>query len=116
VFPLTWFSHIGYGSSVAPTYINEISPRQLRGTLGVSFQLGTVVFICISQAITLRPILGSENKWHYALGLPIVLSVAQVILLFFVPETPKYLLLKNKNTQQAEKGLQDALMLYNHHQ
>ena len=38
------------------------------------------------------------------LGLPIVLSVMQVILLFFVPESPKYLLLKKKNEIDAEKG------------
>jgi SP family facilitated glucose transporter-like MFS transporter 9 len=59
---------IGYGSSVAPTYINEVSPKHLRGTLGVVFQLGVVSFIFISQVITLYPILGSETKWHYALG------------------------------------------------
>jgi SP family facilitated glucose transporter-like MFS transporter 9 len=59
---------IGYGSSVAPTYINEVSPKHLRGTLGVVFQLGVVSFIFISQVITLYPVLGSETKWHYALG------------------------------------------------
>lgn len=58
----------GYGSSVGPMYINEVSPRHLRGTLGVAFQLGVVLFIFISQVITLRPVLGSENTWHYALG------------------------------------------------
>ena len=96
----------GYGSSVAPMYINEVSPRHLRGTLGVAFQLGVVLFIFISQVITLRPVLGSENTWHYALGkldrtlhhhryeglfspyrlgLPIVFSILQVILLLIVP-------------------------------
>jgi hypothetical protein len=62
------FSFIGYGSSVAPTYINEVSPKDLRGTLGVVFQLGVVLFIFLSQVITLQPILGSADKWHYALG------------------------------------------------
>ncbi|CAF1297041.1 unnamed protein product [Adineta ricciae] len=95
----------GYGSSVAPTYINEISPKQLRGTLGVIFQLGVVLFIFVSQAISLYPILGSESKWHYALGLPIVFSIVQVVSLMFVPESPKYLLLKKDNIEQAEKAL-----------
>lgn len=70
--------------------------------------------------ITLYPILGSENKWHYALGkkillymvieyffslgLPIVFSVCQVILLLIVPESPKYLLLKKNDSVGAEKG------------
>ncbi|UJR21530.1 hypothetical protein I4U23_024615 [Adineta vaga] len=96
----------GYGSSVAPMYINEISPKHLRGTLGVIFQLGVVVFLFISQGISLYPILGSEDKWHYALGLPIVFSILQVILLFLVPESPKYLLLKKNDINQTEKALQ----------
>ncbi|CAF0809145.1 unnamed protein product [Rotaria sordida] len=94
----------GYGTSVAPTYINEISPRNLRGTLGSSFQLGIVAMLCVSQAISLHAVLGSEDKWHYALGLPIVFSIIQVILLFFVPESPKYLLIKKNNLIDAEKG------------
>jgi MFS family permease len=99
------FEIIGYGSSVGPMYINEVSPRHLRGTLGVAFQLGVVLFIFLSQVITLQPILGSEDRWHYALGLPIVFSIMQVILLFMVPESPKYLLLKKDNSIEAEKGL-----------
>ncbi|CAF3363018.1 unnamed protein product [Rotaria sp. Silwood1] len=94
----------GYGSSVAPTYINEISPRNLRGTLGASFQLGIVGILFVSQAISLHSILGSEDKWHYALGLPIAFSIMQVILLFFVPESPKYLLIKRNNLIDADKG------------
>jgi hypothetical protein len=58
----------GYGSSVAPTYINEVSPTHLRGTLGASFQLGIVVILFFSQIISLEPVLGSATKWHYALG------------------------------------------------
>ena len=112
--------NLGYGSSVAPTYINEVSPKHLRGTLGASFQLGIVVILFFSQAISLQPVLGSKDLWHYALGndyfvkkgssrcvllgLPIVFSVIQVLLLFLVPESPKYLLLKKNNSIGAEKG------------
>ena len=41
--------------------------------------------------------------WSNA-GLPIVLSVLQIIVLFFVPESPKFLLLKRNNEVDAEKG------------
>lgn len=41
--------------------------------------------------------------WSIA-GLPIVLSVLQIVLLFFVPESPKFLLLKRNNEVDAEKG------------
>jgi hypothetical protein len=42
--------------------------------------------------------------FFFLLGLPIVFSALQVILLFFVPESPKYLLLKKDNAVDAEKG------------
>ncbi|CAF0758975.1 unnamed protein product [Adineta ricciae] len=95
----------GYGSSVAPTYINEVSPVRLRGTLGASFQLGIVILLFVSQVMSLEQVLGSQDKWHYALSLPIVFSVLQVILLLFVPESPKYLLLKKNSPEDAEKAL-----------
>ncbi|CAF1646166.1 unnamed protein product, partial [Didymodactylos carnosus] len=97
------FCCLGYGSSVAPTYINEITPRRLRGTFGTTFQLGVVVILFLSQIITLEHILGGYNTWHYALGLTIVFSIAQVIMLCFVPESPKYLLLMKGDTNKAEK-------------
>ena len=50
-------------------YINEVSPLNLRGTLGVSFQLGVVVTLFFSQAISLKEALGSESGWNYALGI-----------------------------------------------
>lgn len=82
------------------------------------------MFLFFAQIITLDSILGSATTWHYAfgkhnimqeafeenkmvssrLGLPIVLSVLQIVLLFLVPESPKFLLLKKKNEVDAEKG------------
>ena len=58
----------GYGSSVAPTYINEVSPVSLRGTLGASFQLGIVIILFLSQIISLESVLGGADRWHYALS------------------------------------------------
>jgi hypothetical protein len=44
------------------------------------------------------------KKNVYVIGLPIIFSFMQIILLFFVPESPKYLLLKKNNAVEAEKG------------
>ena len=61
-------NNLGYGSSVAPTYINEVSPIKYRGTLGVAFQLGVVITLFLSQIISLQEILGGANYWNYAFG------------------------------------------------
>jgi SP family facilitated glucose transporter-like MFS transporter 1 len=95
----------GYGSSVAPMYINEVSPKNVRGTFGASFQLGIVIFVFFAQVISLNNILGSPTTWHYSLALPIVFSIMQIILFFIVPESPKYLLLKKNDEAGAEKAL-----------
>jgi hypothetical protein len=110
---------------VAPTYINEVTPRHLRGTFGSAFQLGVVLTIFLAQIVSLNPVLGSANRWNYALGiilytcyfpldaisifhfkgLPIVFNVVQVcLLLFVVPESPKYLLINKNDSVGAEKG------------
>ena len=44
------------------------------------------------------------KKFIDVIGLPIVLSVMQIILLTFVPESPKYLLFKKNDAIRAEKG------------
>ncbi len=59
---------IGYGTSVASTYINEVSPRELRGAFGVFFQLGVIISLLIAEVISLHSILGSADKLNYALG------------------------------------------------
>jgi hypothetical protein len=49
-------------------YINEVSPKSIRGTFGASFQLGIVIFVFFAQIISLNTILGSKTTWHYSLG------------------------------------------------
>lgn len=47
----------------------------------------------------------SINEIHLFLkGLSLIFNVMQVILLFLVPESPKFLLLKKKDTIAAQKG------------
>ena len=41
-----------------PTYLNEISPKQLRGATGVLSQLFITVGILIAQTLGFRQILG----------------------------------------------------------
>jgi hypothetical protein len=45
-----------------------VSPRELRGTFGVFFQLGVIGGLLLGQVISLHPVLGASDKWHYALG------------------------------------------------
>lgn len=46
-----------------------------------------------------------ESRWPYLFGAIIVPSLIQVMILPFLPESPRYLLLEKHNTSKAEKGM-----------
>lgn len=45
-----------------------------------------------------------ESLWPYLFGMIIVPSILQVLVLPFLPESPRYLLLEKHDTKGAEKG------------
>jgi len=96
----------GLMCGLIPTYLNEISPKTLRGTTGVLSQLFITVGILIAQTLGFRQLLGTSGLWHYLLALPIVPSlIGGISLLLFFPESPKALLLVNKDKIAATKAL-----------
>ncbi|KFP24259.1 Solute carrier family 2, facilitated glucose transporter member 9, partial [Colius striatus] len=50
-----------------------------------------------------------ESRWPYLFGAIIVPSLIQVVILPFLPESPRYLLLEKHNTGKAEKAFQTFL-------
>uniref|UniRef100_A0A6I8RGW9 Solute carrier family 2 member 2 n=1 Tax=Xenopus tropicalis TaxID=8364 RepID=A0A6I8RGW9_XENTR len=97
--------YCGLASGLVPMYVGEISPTALRGALGTLHQLAIVTGILISQVVGLEFILGSEHLWPVLLGLSGVPAVVQTILLFFCPESPRFLLIKLGKTEAAKRNL-----------
>jgi sugar porter (SP) family MFS transporter len=108
---------LGVGASliIAPMYIAEIAPPSVRGRM-VSFnQLNIVVGISVafftnylilqfgqSDAGWAQSLgLGTYN-WRWMLGLETLPAVLYFIGLFFVPESPRWLLLKGRNEEAQE--------------
>ncbi|NXA31283.1 GTR9 protein, partial [Eudromia elegans] len=50
-----------------------------------------------------------ESRWPYLFGMIIVPSLIQVVILPFLPESPRYLLLEKHDTHSAEKAFQTFL-------
>lgn len=95
----------GMACSLVPSYLNEISPSNLRGVTGVINQLCITVGILISQVLGFRQLLGTAQSWSYLLGLPIIPAVVgSVCLLVFFPKTPHELL-----KADDEEGAKNAL-------
>ena len=83
-------------------YINELSPVKIRGSIGVLFQLGVTFSIFLSQVLGLPEIFGNEDLWPLLLALTGVFSVFQLMTLPFCPESPRFLLIKQNQKNEAE--------------
>lgn len=90
---------VGAASILSPMYISEIAPAKTRGRLVALYQLSIVLGILISYFINylLHDIGDSNWRWMFLSGaLP---SLLFFILLFLVPETPRYLFKKGDRSQ-----------------
>jgi MFS transporter, SP family, arabinose:H+ symporter len=89
---------IGASSVVAPLYIAEIAPPKYRGRMVISFQVNIVTGILIAYLSNyLLQGLGGTNDWRWMLGVVAIPSLLFSALMFFVPETPRWLILFKKD-------------------
>jgi MFS transporter, SP family, galactose:H+ symporter len=85
---------VGINSVVAPVYLAEVSPPHYRGGFVSSYQLAIAVGILFAYAINL--IFAQFPNWRGVYFLGFVPSFVQWIALFFIPETPGWLLRHHK--------------------
>ncbi|KAF9433920.1 hypothetical protein BGZ76_008806 [Entomortierella beljakovae] len=100
------FIGIGCGAVtvIVPMYLAEISPPELRGSLGVMNQLGIVVGILFAQVLGLY--LSTPSGWRIILLSGAGLSLLQLVLLLYCVESPRYLLLQPGGNAKAKRALQ----------
>lgn len=95
----------GLNAGLAPMYLAEISPINLRGAVGTVYQLVITISILVAQVLGLRSLLGSENQWPVLLAMTIVPAIFQLATLPFCPESPKFLLLSRGKEIEAQRAL-----------
>src|SRR6185369_11053162 len=93
---------IGASSVVAPIYISEIAPPKYRGRMVISFQLNIVLGILIAY-VSNYFISGIPDDWRWMLGMVALPALLFFVLLFFTPETPRWLILHTGNVDEARK-------------
>ena len=87
---------VGASSVTAPLYISEISPARSRGQLVGLFQFNIVLGILIAYLSNYLLANVGEQPWRWMLGVQAVPAVAFLLLLFRVPESPRWLLLHGR--------------------
>jgi SP family myo-inositol transporter-like MFS transporter 13 len=94
---------VGSASFVVPLYISELSPSPFRGRLVVVSSLfitgGQVVAYVVGWLFSQR-----LHGWRWMVGLGALPAAIQFVMLFFLPETPRYLV-KAGRIQQAKRVL-----------
>ncbi len=90
---------VGASSVIAPMYISEISPASMRGRLAGSFQVNIVVGIMVAYLTNyIFTRLQLPDAWRWMLGVMVVPSVIFWLLLFGIPESPRWLILNNQES------------------
>lgn len=89
---------VGAASMLSPLYITELAPARIRGRLVSIYQLAIVIGILLIFFVNmLVQGLGDENwninyGWRYMLGSETIPAILFLIAIFFVPESPRWLM------------------------
>lgn len=89
---------VGASSVVGPMYIAEISPSNWRGRFVALFQFNIVLGIVLAY-VSNYFIKGIDHDWQWMLGIMAIPSSAFTILLFTIPESPRWLIMKKRNPE-----------------
>ena len=92
---------VGISSVTAPIYISEVSPADRRGRLVGLFQFNVVLGILISYLSNYLISQGGESSWRWMLGVQAFPSLLFIVLIYFIPESPRWLILKKGATAKA---------------
>ena len=103
---------IGLASSLSPMYISEVSPATMRGRLVAVNQLTIVIGILLAQIVNwwlvrdmpkgadvdyIRTSWYGQQGWRWMFGLTAVPSALFFFCMFFVPESPRWLVRRGED-------------------
>ncbi|ORY27712.1 general substrate transporter [Neocallimastix californiae] len=100
---------IGCNGVLCPTYISEVAPAKIRGTLSSCYQLMTTFGIIVAAIINsivwyytnIKPEV-PNFEWRFALLFQVVPGLGLAILMSFLPKSPRWLCSKDRDEEAAE--------------
>lgn len=95
---------VGAASVLSPMYIAEVSPAASRGKYVSLNQLSIILGILL--ATVSGYVFGDKNidssAWRFMLGSAVAPALFFLLLLFFIPETPRWLVKAERDTEALE--------------
>lgn len=103
---------VGAASVIAPAYIAEISPAQIRGRMGSLQQLAIVsgIFVALLSDYALAGAAGGSNEtlwfgldaWRWMFIAEVIPAVTYGVLAATIPESPRYLIRLGEESKARE--------------
>ncbi len=99
---------VGLASMLSPMYIAEIAPANIRGKLvswnqfAIIFGMVVVYFVNYSIAKGQAAEWINVTGWRWMFGSETIPATLFLILLFFIPESPRYLVMKQQESKALE--------------
>ena len=87
---------VGVAALVCPMYIAEIAPSRLRGRLVTLYQLAIVSGLLLAYLSNYLLLNTGVNNWRWMFSSQTIPSLLFLAGLLFVPESPRWLIKKNK--------------------
>ncbi|KAJ0014743.1 hypothetical protein Pint_19956 [Pistacia integerrima] len=98
---------LGFGIALmiylAPVYVTEITPKNIRGTLTSA---NTLMYAC---GISLMFFIGTVVSWRALALIAVIPCMVQVFGIFFIPESPRWLLYTEAFQRQADDQIFNLL-------
>ena len=97
---------VGASSVAAPTYISEIAPAERRGRLVILYQFMIVLGILV--AFVSNWLVGDsfgDSSWRWMLGLESVPALVYLLMVFGIPNRPRWLAGYKKDHEKAQQTL-----------
>ncbi len=95
---------VGASSVLGPLYLAEISPARWRGRLVAFFQLNIVIGVLLAfvSNFGIGTLGFGETEWRWKLGVQALPAVAFFILLFYIPRSPRWLMMAGGEAEAAK--------------
>ena len=111
---------IGIVSIVSPIYISEVSPAHVRGTMVSLYQLFITIGFLLAYLANYLILKGTAmpDYWRPMLGAEAIPDLLFLVLIFFIPESPRWLAVRGQREDKSEewkalreKGILKAVLI-----
>ncbi len=111
---------IGIVSIVSPVYISEVSPAEVRGTMVSLYQLFITIGFLLAYLANFLILRATDmpDYWRPMLGAEAIPDLMFLVLIFFIPESPRWLQVRGQRQDNSEawkalreKGILKAVLI-----